>query len=310
VAALGFGFLLSPAELAGLATALTFAAGVDAVRRNQPALLGSVAVTLPIAVAAGGRAVDASWGTVGVALCLVAVLGTAVDLVVPRSWRFATLAVVASNAFAGLVLTLDEPAALGAALILLGGAAAAMALVRRHVDLAFVGGAVALLGTWVELSSRHVAAIDAYAAPVAGLLLAAGWQARHRSPGADGEAAATVGSWVAYAPAVATLGGAALVERATGGGSVHALVAGIVGAVAVVLGGARRLSGPLFVGTAVVVAATALESVPAASGVPTPVWLALGGTLLVGAGIAMERHDTGPVETGRRVVDVIHERFS
>jgi hypothetical protein len=27
------------------------------------------------------------------------------------------------------------------------------------------------------------------------------------------------------------------------------------------------------------------------------------------AGIAMERHDQGPIETGRRLVDVVHERF-
>ena len=111
-------------------------------------------------------------------------------------------------------------------------------------------------------------------------------------------------------PAILVLGGAAIVDRATGGGSVHALVAGSVGVVAVTVGGARRMAGPLFVGTALVVAATALESVHAAAGVPTTVWLAAGGTLLVGAGIAMERHDTGPVETGRRLVDVIHERFS
>jgi hypothetical protein len=32
--------------------------------------------------------------------------------------------------------------------------------------------------------------------------------------------------------------------------------------------------------------------------------------VLVAVGVAMERHDTGPVETGRRLVDVIHERFS
>jgi hypothetical protein len=37
--------------------------------------------------------------------------------------------------------------------------------------------------------------------------------------------------------------------------------------------------------------------------------LAAGGTLLVGAGLAMERHELGPVETGRRLVDVVQERY-
>lgn len=54
-------------------------------------------------------------------------------------------------------------------------------------------------------------------------------------------------------------------------------------------------------------AVDALSRRPTA-GVPTWAWLAAGGTLLVGAGLAMERHELGPVETGRRLVDVVQER--
>ena len=42
---------------------------------------------------------------------------------------------------------------------------------------------------------------------------------------------------------------------------------------------------------------------------PLWVWLALGGTVLLAAGILLERADTGPVEGGRRLVDAISERF-
>ena len=31
--------------------------------------------------------------------------------------------------------------------------------------------------------------------------------------------------------------------------------------------------------------------------------------LLVGAGLVMEHHELGPVETGRRLVDVVQDRF-
>jgi hypothetical protein len=39
------------------------------------------------------------------------------------------------------------------------------------------------------------------------------------------------------------------------------------------------------------------------------VWLAAGGTLLLGLGVQLERTDASPVEAGRRVVDVMSERF-
>ena len=51
------------------------------------------------------------------------------------------------------------------------------------------------------------------------------------------------------------------------------------------------------------------ESLVVTRAVPTWGWLALGGTVLVGAGIAMERAETGPVESGRRLVDVVSERY-
>jgi hypothetical protein len=52
------------------------------------------------------------------------------------------------------------------------------------------------------------------------------------------------------------------------------------------------------------------ESLAVTAGVPTWAWLALGGATLVGVGISMERAETGPFETGRRVVDAVGEQFS
>ncbi|MDQ1503650.1 MAG: hypothetical protein QOD57_1377, partial [Actinomycetota bacterium] len=118
-------------------------------------------------------------------------------------------------------------------------------------------------------------------------------------------------SWVAYAPAIVLMGGAALVERIAGGGGVHALVAGAVGMAAVAVGGGRRLAGPLVTGTAVLVAVTVHESLGTLATVPTWGWLAAGGSVLLATGVALERRGgAGPFEAGRRLVDVVGERFS
>jgi hypothetical protein len=78
---------------------------------------------------------------------------------------------------------------------------------------------------------------------------------------------------------------------------------------AVAAGGWRHLAAPLFLGTALIVAVAGYESLAVTTELPTWVWLATGGTLLLGAGVALERAETGPVETGRRLVDAINERF-
>jgi hypothetical protein len=83
----------------------------------------------------------------------------------------------------------------------------------------------------------------------------------------------------------------------------------MVGVAAVAIGGSRRLAAPLFLGTAILVVVAGYESLAVTSDLPTWVWLALGGSVLLGTGIGLERADTGPVEGGRRLVDAISERF-
>ena len=128
-----------------------------------------------------------------------------------------------------------------------------------------------------------------------------GWAARGRRPETT--------SWQAYVPAIALLGGTALLERVVGGPGWHGLVAGAVGTAAVAAGGWWRQAGPLVVGTGLLVAVTVHESLGALAGVPTWGWLTLGGTVLLAVGVALERSDTSPAEAGRRIVDVVAERF-
>ncbi len=56
---------------------------------------------------------------------------------------------------------------------------------------------------------------------------------------------------------------------------------------------------------------TVHESLGTLATVPTWGWLAAGGSVLLALGVALERQGgTGPVEVGRRLVDVVGERFS
>ena len=58
-------------------------------------------------------------------------------------------------------------------------------------------------------------------------------------------------------------------------------------------------------------AVTVHESLGTLATVPTWGWLAAGGSLLLALGVTLERRGgDGPVEAGRRLVDVVAERFS
>jgi hypothetical protein len=88
------------------------------------------------------------------------------------------------------------------------------------------------------------------------------------------------------------------------------VVAGTVSITAVIIGGSRRLAAPLLLGTALLVAHVGYETLAVTAAMPTWVWLAIGGSVLLVAGVVMERHDTGPIESGKRLVDVVRESFA
>jgi len=70
-----------------------------------------------------------------------------------------------------------------------------------------------------------------------------------------------------------------------------------------------RLAGPLVIGTIVLLATVAHESLGYAASVPTWTWLAIGGITLLGAGVAVERGATTPVESARRTVTTVCADF-
>ena len=294
--------LLEPAEAVGPLLAIAALYTLDAVRLRRPVIaFGTAAAVQPLAVVLAQTAgVPLPWAGFAVAVCAVVWAGLA--FVVDDEWRPPFVAAAVTGLSLGLILSSADRLALCDTLLLVGATGIATAIGLRNLAIGHLGGVVLTIGLFGHLQMSGVTASEPFVLPVAAQLLVAGWFARQRHP--------EVSSWIAYVPAVALAGGAALAERVGGGAGWHALVAGAVGVAAVALGGWRKLSGPMVVGTALVAVVAVRESLSALAGVPTWAWLGLGGTLLLVVAVVLERTDTSPIEAGRRVVEVMSERFS
>ncbi|HVL29033.1 MAG TPA: hypothetical protein VM390_12845, partial [Acidimicrobiales bacterium] len=291
---------LPPAAAIGPLALVTVIYVADAVRLSRPAVgLGAAAAVQPLTLVVA-RATDVPLPWAGFGLCVAAVAWAGLAAAVERQWRAPFLAAAGGALVLGLLLAADDTAAFADSMLVAGGLGVAGGLARRDATLGHLGGAVATVGLFVHLRLAGATASEPYVAPVALQLLVAGWLAQRRH---------SASSWVAYVPAILLLGGAALAERAQGGAGWHALVAGGVALAAVAVGGWRRQAGPMVVGTAVLALVTVRESLSVLAGVPTWAWLALGGAVLLAAAVAMERSDRSPLEAGRRLVDVLAERF-
>ena len=282
------------------AVVFTALAIADAVRLDDPRLGVAASCSVQLVAVEVARLSELDTAAVGLVLCIVAAVWAGLAGVVPERWRLPFLVASGLGGGAGLVTSAGDPHYFGSALVVTGAITIAAAVVTRVDAMAHLGGALITIGAWTHLATAGVELTEAYVLPVSLHLVLAGARARRQRP---------LSSWVAYGPAIGLLGLAALDERLAGGGAWHALVAGAVGVAAVAAGGWRRLSGPLVIGTALVVAVTMHETLGAVATVPTWVWLAAGGTLLLGLGVQLERTDSSPVEAGRRMVDVMSERF-
>ncbi len=278
----------------------------DAARRRRPLLGFGAAVAVQLLLAEVARAAGLDHAGIGLTLAAGAIAWSGLAAVVEDPWRSPFLAAAGAGLGLGAVAAGGDPATLSSVILIAGGLLVAAGLVSRRALAGHAGGVLIALGIGGHLVTAGVAAPEPYVVPVAAQLVVAGAQARRRRDGSR----PPVSSWVAYGPAIALLGGVALAERLGGGPGWHALVAGAVGVTGVVAGGAWRLAGPLVLGTGLLVAVTLHESLTALAGVPTWAWLAAGGSFLLVMGVALERSDTSPVEAGRRVVDVLSERFA
>lgn len=287
-------------EIGVVAVAVAALSALDAVRLQRPPVALGAAVALPVAIGSLAHAAGLSLTSTGVALTVGAAVLAGLGSQLGRRWALPVTAAVGLAISGGLVLASADPTALADAVIVSGGIGLAAAISAGRLDGVYLGGVVVTSGTWLRLADGEVGASEPYLAPVCALLLIAGLRAR--SIGTS--------SWIAYGPVVGLLGGSALLERMAGGAGWHAVVAGAVGVLAVAAGGARRLAAPLLLGSGLLVGLVGFETLAITSSFPTWVWLGLGGGALLGAGVAMERRDLGPVETGRRLVDVVSDRYA
>jgi hypothetical protein len=294
--ALGTAFL-PPGPGAAVAALVLVLALVDAIRLDEPALAGTAAALAPLTALQVGTALGLDTAATGLLLCVAAVPVTGAASALPRRWAAPALATAGVLLAVGTALSVVTLASLGTALLIAGGLGLGLGLLERRPEVALGGGALLVAGVEAHLAAGGVGLVEAYVAPVAALLLALGWFAGGSS-------------WVTDAPAIGLLGGAALLERLTGGSGGHAVVAGAVGVLAVAAGGGGRRSAPLLLGTGILAVLTVTETLAWTAGVPTWAWLAVAGSVLLAFGIGLERAGTSPLEAGQRVVDVLTTRFS
>lgn len=292
-AAVGLALVVAPHAVALVLPAVFVSAWASVLRRD-PALAAVAAIGFDVFALDVLDQLDVSLPFAGLALCITAIVWCGLAAVVDDEWRQPFFVAAGVAALIGLPLAGGDPVAFADALIVTGG------IVAKQESVAHLGGAVVTLGVIGHLSAANVVATEPYVFPVALHLALAGYVRRR---------VVATSSWLAYVPSIVLLGGSALAERLSGGAEWHALAAAVVGTGAVAIGGWQRLAGPLLMGTGLLVAITAHESLGALAGVPTWTWLAVAGTTLLGTGVALEHSDTSPVDAGRRLVDVIGERF-
>jgi hypothetical protein len=302
VLAVAAAFVGSDAEVLAVSIAATLLLLVDAVRRDEPMIAFGATLTGPAIVLAAAGVAGLTMAETGVVLAGAAVVLGGMAALTPERWRLPVLAAAATSLGVGLPLAAADGARLAEAIILAGGLVIAIGVSLRNNIAAHAGGAIVTIGIAIHLGVDGVTATEPFLLPVALQLVVLGVQLRRRAEDPPS-------SWTAFGPAIALLGGAAMAERVQGGAAWHALVAGAIGVVAVAVGGWKRLAAPLLLGTALIVTVTTLETLHTLTGVPTWAWLAAGGTVLLATGVLLERTATSPSEAGRRLVDVVGERF-
>jgi hypothetical protein len=273
---------------------------LEAIRRRR-ATIAALAVPVVLrALAAGLLGFGVSIPTTGTVLLVVAIGAACAAALGPRALTAPMVTGSVSAGMVGWLFVGDTPTLRAALVVAAGLGVAAVGASRHRPVVGHLGGVVATVGIWQLLGIHQVTTLDAWLLPVAIQLAVAGELARRRG----------TSSWVAFVPPLLLVAVPAIAERIVGGGGWHAVLAGTVGVVAIVAGGARRLGGPLIVGTVVTIAVVLVETFAVVAAVPTWVWLAVGGLLLLLAAALIERVGGSPVKAVRRAVDVVGERFA
>ena len=194
----------------------------------------------------------------------------------------ATLASVVAAAV-GVNAAHDSATSLAVHLTVAGALVTATAVVHEsRRDLAWLGGFLLALATWVRLADLGVDAPEAYTLPTAVALVLVGLERMRRDPTASTSVAVTPGLVLATVPSL-------LWVVATDPVSLRAALLGVACLALVLTGAMLRWSSPLVTGASVGAVLVLRELAPYA--VQTPQWVVIGlaGTLLTVVGVTWER---------------------
>lgn len=239
-------------------------------------------------------------GLAGVALAIAGFVVLGLTFASPQMFDMPLGTAAVGLSALGLFMSSSNEEWIALALIVVGISVAFAAAALRDSLFGIISFVVVGLGVSLQLAEWDVDWVEPYLVFPALAALAVG--ARYQREG--------VTSWATYAPTIAVLSYVSLAARFTGGPAWHTVIAGAIGVFAVIAGGYRRLAGPLVTGSLVLAVVVGYESLGPAALVPTWAWLALGGTVLLSAGVAMERSDTTPLERGQQLREVVATQFS
>ena len=239
-------------------------------------------------------------GMAGAVLTVAGFVTVGIALVTPRPVELALGVAALVTTVLGLLLALDDVAAFAVALMAASASVLFVAAALRDMLVGVAGYAALAVGVALQLAVWDVTWLEAYLVLPAMAALYVGYHF-HRTG---------VSSWSTFAPTIALLSYVSIADRLGGGSAWHAVIAGAIGVVAIIAGGYRKLAGPLVTGTIVLAIVVGYESLGPAALVPTWAWLAAGGTVLLAAGVAMERSDTSPLERGQQIREVIATQFT
>jgi hypothetical protein len=98
-----------------------------------------------------------------------------------------------------------------------------------------------------------------------------------------------VSSWLAYGPGLALLGAWVAAVQSQRGDDWATMAGLLIGIVAIAVGGWRRMSAPLVIGSGLLVTTVAIASGAQLASLPGWSWLVVGGMGLLGLAVALER---------------------
>ncbi|MFC5728016.1 MULTISPECIES: SCO7613 C-terminal domain-containing membrane protein [Nocardioides] len=259
------------------------ALGFAAVARDRVLkVLGGLTTAPALALAIGAGVDVAAAGAAWVAIPILAGVGV-VALCLPRLEVELSAIGTALVAFPVSLATAADAGGLAAFWLTVAGclACASALLHESRRSVAWAGGVLLLLASWVRLADLDVSDPEPYTLPLAALLLAFGlWRMRKDD---------AVGTAEALLPGLTLATVPSLIWVLQDPVSIRALVLGTGCLVLSIAGAALRWSAPLLTG-ATVGAVVVVREIGAYPGeIPRWVWIALAGMLLIVAGITWER---------------------